>query len=325
MNQLAIISVWRQHRLEAANETIRPNEEASGGVVRWHALFDESLEGLLCVEAILSIERAPDIRERQEGHPIVEPHRMRVAAPWPVRRMCHLSSSNRIHHNVAENPQEARPTFNYLALVPPLKDVADSPVSSVEPPAVRAIEVLHHPRQWMVVRLHQEVHMIRHQTERDDFDAKPLRRPLEHAEIPRVIHIVDEHLTLVIAARHHVMKHPWDVQSERSRHALREEQLLGRVANRQNPPSTAPSVPGVGRNREVDRRRLLQLSPRRCRWRLPEQRRPTGQRVQSETPAGSDLDIRSRRRAGCSSATDRGLGNRDLTPRFDLDNPTIRS
>ena len=42
--------------------------------------------------------------------------------------------------------------------------------------------------------------MIRHQTERDDFDAKPLRRPLEQAEIPRVIHIVDEHLTLVIAA-----------------------------------------------------------------------------------------------------------------------------
>jgi hypothetical protein len=81
----------------------------------------------------------------------------------------------------------------------------------------------------MLVRLYQQVHMIRHQTERDDFNAKPLSRPLEHAEIPRVIHVVDEHLTLVIAAGHHMMKHPWDVQSERSRHALREEQLLGRV------------------------------------------------------------------------------------------------
>jgi hypothetical protein len=91
-------------------------------------------------------------------------------------------------------------------------------MASVEPAAVRTVDVLHQPREGMQCRPQQQVHVSPHQAVSIDLDGEASGRSLEQLEISRVVAIVYEHFALVIAARHDVMQHSGCVKPKRAGH-----------------------------------------------------------------------------------------------------------
>jgi hypothetical protein len=61
--------------------------------------------------------------------------------------------------------------------------------------------------------------VIPHQAVSIDVHGKALRCSLEELEIPSVVDVINEHLALLIAARHDVMEHSRCVNSKRTGHA----------------------------------------------------------------------------------------------------------
>jgi hypothetical protein len=91
-------------------------------------------------------------------------------------------------------------------------------MASVEPAAVRTVDVLHQPGERMQCRPEQQVHVSPHQAVSIDLDGKASGRSLKQLEISRVVDIVYEHFALVIAARHDVMQHSRCVKPKRAGH-----------------------------------------------------------------------------------------------------------
>jgi hypothetical protein len=156
----------------------------------------------------------------------------------------HVPSGDGIQHDVPQHAQETWSAFDNLSLVPPLKDVPDPAMSPVEPSAVRAVDLMHQPPERVGRRPQQQVHVIPHQAVSIDVHGKAPRRSLEQREIPSEVDIINEHLALVIAARHDVMEHSRCVNSKRTGHAsptaIREPSSDSRVFrdNQQNRTTT---------------------------------------------------------------------------------------
>src|SRR4029450_13016318 len=151
-----------EQRFEAPNEPVRTHQKAALQLVSDGGSIDESLETLLGVTQMRWIERVPHISQCEERWCAFKASRVPKTTPGPVFGSRHHPRGNGIQHDIPQHPQGTRSAFDNLRLVSSLKHVADPTMASVEPAAVRTVDVLHEPREGMPCRPQQQVHMVPH-------------------------------------------------------------------------------------------------------------------------------------------------------------------
>ena len=141
-----------------------------------------------------------------------------VAAPAPFRRMLHPLRHHGVHEDVVEHAAERLAVFNEHRLVAALQHVADALVPTVEPLAVAGIELLHHAGDRQGVWLQQQMHVVPKQAVPQTSHAEPADAALKEFDVARVIAVVEKDGLLGVAARHHVINHSRDMQTQRTGH-----------------------------------------------------------------------------------------------------------
>jgi hypothetical protein len=72
------------------------------------------------------------------------------------------------------------------------EELSAATVAVVEVARVSPVKPLHARRKRRIAELDQEVHVVRHQAERQDDPPGPLNRLLEERDVPLVVLVVDE-------------------------------------------------------------------------------------------------------------------------------------
>jgi hypothetical protein len=129
-----------------------------------------------------------------------------MTAPWVEIRVTNQARSYRVQMQISDQLEQVAFSFAKYGPVPPLKEVTDVPVSTIEIQCVTLLETLHEPGKWGGACLQEQVNMIRHEHVGVQGDGIAISVLLQSRKVGPMVPCILENLLSIVPSRYHVVE-----------------------------------------------------------------------------------------------------------------------
>ena len=137
-------------------------------------------------------EMSTDSSRREEPWAALEASSSAETAPFPVCWVVAQARCDRVQHDVPNRVEEVRLRLDHARRVPRLEQMADVPVTLVEPSRVQAVQPVHPRREVGVREREDEMEVIRHQAVRETRPAAAIHRLSQKCHEHALVGVVGE-------------------------------------------------------------------------------------------------------------------------------------